>query len=90
MKMIKNKTPFAAIQYIRKGVGYDEFLREYAVYRKMPEEELLAVLDEIQQNSRAYRTIDEWFAHIRHYKEVMEEKNKKIKAEQKTGRAYRF
>ncbi len=75
MKMIKDKTPFAAIQYIRKGIGYDDFLREYAVYRKMPEEELLAVLDEIQQNSKAYQTIGEWFAHVRNYKEAMEEKN---------------
>ena len=41
----------------------------------MPAEELLAVLDEIQQNSRAYQTIDDWFAHVRHYKEAMDEKN---------------
>lgn len=79
MKMIKNKTPFAAIQYIRKGIGYDEFLREYAAYRKVPEDEFLSVLDEIQQNSRAYQTIDEWFAHIRRYKEIIEERNKEIK-----------
>ena len=26
MKMIKDKTPYAAIQYIRKHMGYDEFL----------------------------------------------------------------
>ncbi len=72
MKMIRDKTPFAAIQYIRKGIGYDEFLQEYAGYRKTPKEELLAVLEEIQQNAKAYRTMEEWFAHVRRYKEVME------------------
>lgn len=75
MKMIRDKTPFAAIQYIRKGIGYDEFLREYAACRKKPEEELTAVLDEIQQNSRSFQTIGEWLAHVKHYKEVMQEKN---------------
>ncbi len=75
MKRIRDKTPFAAIQYIRKGIGYDEFLREYAACRKKPEEELTAVLDEIQQNSRSFQTIGEWLAHVKHYKEVMQEKN---------------
>ena len=35
MKMICDKTPYAAIQYIRKRMGYDEFLKEYAAYRKI-------------------------------------------------------
>ncbi len=73
MKMIRDKTPFAAIQYIRKGIGYDEFLREYAAYRGIQEEELTVVLDEIQQNSKACQTIDEWFAHVECYKAAMEE-----------------
>lgn len=33
MKMIRGKSPYAAIQYIRKSIGYDEFLKEYASYR---------------------------------------------------------
>ncbi|MFQ8901527.1 MAG: hypothetical protein ACLR7D_06195 [Lachnospira eligens] len=26
---IRNMSPFAAVNYIRKGVGYDEYIREY-------------------------------------------------------------
>lgn len=40
MKMLKNKSPFAAIQYIRKSIGYDEFLKEYAAYREIGADEL--------------------------------------------------
>ena len=39
MKMIKDKTPYAAIQYIRKHMGYDEFLKDYAAYRKISVED---------------------------------------------------
>ncbi len=71
MKMIRNQTPYAAIQYIRKGVGYDEFLREYAAGRGVSEEELFAVLEEIQQNSREYQTIEDWFTHVEQYRETL-------------------
>lgn len=77
MKMIRNKTPYAAIQYIRKSMGYDEFLREYAAYRKIPEEDLMAVIHEIQQNSREYQTISEWFAHVERYREMLKVQNQK-------------
>ena len=30
VKMMKDMTPYAAINYIRFGIGYDEFLKEYA------------------------------------------------------------
>ena len=77
MKMICDKTPYAAIQYIRKRMGYDEFLKEYAVYRKISSEDLFAVLEEIWQNSKGYGTIKEWFEHIESYGKMLKEQNKK-------------
>lgn len=77
MKMICDKTPYAAIQYIRKRMGYDEFLKEYAAYRKIPSEDLFAVLEEIWQNSKGYGTIKEWFEHIESYGKMLKEQNKK-------------
>ena len=77
MKMICDKTPYAAIQYIRKRMGYDEFLKEYAAYRKISSEDLFAVLEEIWQNSKGYGTIKEWFAHIESYGKMLKEQNKK-------------
>lgn len=77
MKMICDKTPYAAIQYIRKRMGYDEFLKEYAAYRKISSEDLFAVLEEIWQNSKGYGTIKEWIEHIESYGKMLKEQNKK-------------
>jgi len=79
MKMIENKPPYAAIQYLRKSVGYDEFLKEYASFRQMNLEELKEVLDEIQERSREFKTISEWFVHVDSYKEVLKEQMKNEK-----------
>ena len=77
MKMLRDKTPYAAIQYIRKGIGYDGFLHEYADGRGIPKEGLFAILEEIQQNSGGYRTLEEWFAHVEHYREVLKRQKEK-------------
>ena len=76
LKMIENKTPYAAIQYIRKSMGYDEFLKEYASYREMNPEELREVLDEIQERAKGFKSIDEWFEHVENYKEFLKQQNK--------------
>jgi DNA helicase-2/ATP-dependent DNA helicase PcrA len=73
MKMIEHQTPYAAIQYIRDKIGYETYLREYAAYRKIDAEELIAVLDEIQECSREYLTIADWFAHVEAYREDLKQ-----------------
>ncbi|MGN1266965.1 MAG: 3'-5' exonuclease, partial [Dorea sp.] len=80
MKMIENKTPYAAIQYIRKSIGNDEFLKEYALYRQMNYEEIKEVLDEIQERSKDFKNIPEWFTHVENYKKVLKlrEKNGRV------------
>ncbi len=71
MKMIENKTPYAAIQYIRKSIGYEEFLKEYASYRQMNYEEIIEVLDEIQERAKEFKNIAEWFEHIEKYGKML-------------------
>lgn len=77
LKMIKGKTPYAAIQYIRKGMGYDDFLREYADGHKVSLEELTETADEILQSAKEFRTAQEWFDHIERYKTVLTEQKAK-------------
>ena len=75
-------TPFAAINYIRKGIGYDEFCTEYADYRHIHAEDIYEVLDELQISAQAYDSFGAWFEHIEEYtKELIEEmaKTKGIK-----------
>ena len=77
MKMLRDKAPYAAIQYIRKGMGYDGFLREYAVSHKVSVEELMETADEIQQSAKEYRTAEEWFCHVEDYKKTLAEQKAK-------------
>ena len=65
--MVKKLAPVAAVNYIRKAVGYDDYLREYAEYRRMKPEELLEVADQLQESAAGYKTMDAWFAHMKEY-----------------------
>lgn len=67
LRVIKRCAPFAAIQYIRKHIGYDAFLQEYAQFRRIKMEDLNDVLREIEERAKAFKTIEAWFAHIEEY-----------------------
>ncbi len=84
LKVIGRITPFAAINYIRQSVGYDDFCREYADYRRISEEELLEKLDELQEGTKGYRDFDEWFTHIEEYTEELKRQSEKQR-ENKNG-----
>lgn len=71
LKVMKNMTPFGALNYIRFGIGYEGYLKEYAQYRHLNHEELLEILDELQDTARGFDTIDEWFGHIERYRAEM-------------------
>ncbi len=74
LKILSRMTPYAAVNYIRHGIRYEEYLQEYAQARHMKPDELTDLLDEIQQGARPYRTCEEWFGHIDEYKRQLEEK----------------
>lgn len=63
--------PYAAINYIRRGVGYEEYLREYAGQRKIKAEELIDILEELQESTREFKTYEDWFIHMEEYKEEL-------------------
>ena len=82
LKMMKNMAPFAAINYIRYGIGYDEFLKEYAQYRKIKVEELYDLLREIQESAKGYKTFQEWFDSMDAYKEKLKEQSEKVRQQE--------
>ncbi len=77
LNLMKKMSPYAAINYIRKGIGYNDYLKEYASERKINEEELLELLDELHEDSREYKTFEDWFLHIKEYKEELKLQAKK-------------
>lgn len=81
LQLIGRMTPFGAVNYIRFAMGYEEYLKEYASYRRMKPEEFLERLDELQELSRGYRTAEDWFRHIEEYRETLAEEAKKNQQE---------
>ena len=79
LKVIAGMRPYSAINYIRKGVAYEDYLREYAEVRRIPFEDLADVLDELQENARGFETFDSWFEHIKQLREELEEQAKSYK-----------
>ncbi len=69
LKMIGRMAPVAAVNYIRKAVGYDDYLREYAENRRMKAEDLLQIADQLQESASSYKTMDAWQEHMREYGE---------------------
>ena len=68
LTMLKGMAPAAAVNYIRKAVEYDGYVREYAQSRKMEPEELWEVLDQLQESAAGFKTYDAWFKHMEDYK----------------------
>lgn len=69
--MLKKMNPYAAIHYIRNAIGYDEYLKEYAEYRRIKVDELYDTIEELQESSKEFRTYEDWFYHMEEYKEEL-------------------
>ncbi len=67
VKMLSRMAPYAGIQYIRKRIGYDDFLRDYAYENKVDRGELNEVLAEIEEAAKPFATVQEWFLHVEEY-----------------------
>ena len=77
LAFIKKMPPFAAVDFIRKSIGYDGFLEEYARYREVKPDDWILLLDDLQETAKESKTYEEWFAYIDEYGKKLEEKQKK-------------
>ena len=76
VKMLMKMAPYAAIQYIRKRIGYDDFLKEYAFTHQINRSDLNEVLAEIEEAAKAFTSVEEWFTHVEEYTETLRTKEK--------------
>ena len=63
--------PSAAINYIRKAVGYDEYLKNYAEFRRLIPEELFEVADRLAEGASGFETYADWMEHVQKYEETL-------------------
>ena len=81
LKILKGLSPYAAINFIRKGMGYEEYLHEYAEYRKIKPEELSEILDRLTESTKGMDSLEEWEKYIEEYTHKLEEQAKKQEQE---------
>ena len=82
LKRMQKMDIFASINYIRKGIGYDDFLRKYVVDFGIKTEEYMKMADDIQYRMGEYASLDDLQCHINNYRErinntLNKEKDKK-------------
>ena len=82
VKMLVKMAPYAAIQYIRKRIGYDDFLKDYALTHKTEKLDLFDILAELSEAAKHFSTIEEWFGHVEEYTEMLRMKEKQKNLEQ--------
>lgn len=83
LNTLKRMTPYGAINYIRYGIGYEEYLKEYAQYRKIKTEELFKVMEELALSAKGFKSFSDWFVHIEEYTQQLKEQAKKQVSEKK-------
>lgn len=82
LHFLKGLAPAAAINYIRKAVGYDDYIKDYAKYRRMKPEELMEVLDQLAESALPFQTAAAWFDHM---EAVAKELKEQARSQEKRG-----
>ena len=60
LKCISPMSPYAAINYIRKKVGYDVYIYSYCRKEGIDSELFMSILDRLQDSSRNCSTLEQW------------------------------
>ena len=85
LKILAGLRPFAAVNFIRKAIGYDAYLAEYAQYRHLNVDDFYITLDELQEMAKQYKSFDDWFEGIEEYRAAFEEHMKMNTKEKQKG-----
>ena len=64
LQQIIEKDLATALKYIRKQIGYDQYVVDYAAFRKVTPASLLEVLDEIEDSAHGFTDYREWEAFL--------------------------
>lgn len=79
LSMIGKLSPQAALTYIRFGTGYETYLKQYAMEKKVKFSGLLKQFDDLQSEAAGFKYADEWLDFIENHIEMknnIEERNK--------------
>lgn len=70
-------SPYAAINYIRKAIGYDRYVIEHAICRNVDPQEYMDILDELMDTAKGFSSYHQWLQYIeRCEKEILNVHNR--------------
>lgn len=73
LHFVRNLNPFSAVNFIRKGIGYDTFLKKQSIEQGRDGSKDFEELEELMQLAKDFETIPEWLEQIQNYDAVMQE-----------------
>lgn len=73
---IRKRAPYEALRYIRNVTGYDEYLNDYAAYRKANLPHFLEIADEITETAKGTNTFDDFEKRLEEMSRQMQEQQK--------------
>lgn len=73
LKTIAHLETVEAIRYIRKEVGYDDYIRNYCMEKQISSDGLIEILDEIEESSSKHSDIRQFIQHVKDFKESIYE-----------------
>lgn len=85
LSYMKKMDLFAAVNYIRKGIGYDDFLRKQAAEQGIAADEYLKTADELQKRFGMFEDLNVLEAHIDRYRDQAEKTGPSSQTEEKVA-----
>ena len=70
-KWIRKLDLYGACFYIRKVIGYEQYLKEYTKEQNLNWEEAKEILDYVQESTRGMKSLVEWKEYIEQYEETL-------------------
>lgn len=67
LNVIAKMKPYAAVHYIFKAMGYERYLKDLSVSKKLDLSELLRTADEIRSRAKGFRSYEAWKSRIDDY-----------------------
>ena len=69
---VRRKNPYDGLKYVRKVIGYDEYLEEFAAYRRTSAQVLWEIADEVMETAKDC-------ADVKMFRERLEEMSRQMK-----------
>ena len=83
ISQMQQMNPYAAINYIRKGMGYEAYLKEYSLQQQTGMiEEWIDVLNELQKSAANCKTIHHWLIYVKEVEKKLQNIHSKKQREE--------